>query len=123
MAIADFQDYLSLIPAVHRAPQHAVWLTYDDEADTLYVNFQKPSHATDSELTDEDVIIRYTGSEVIGFTILHARNTDNAVTLRQPLVLLRLKGVGGLDFNQFLTLCRRVIRAVATKDISVGRSD
>jgi len=72
MAIADFQDYLSLIPAVHRAPQHAVWLTYDDEADTLYVNFQKPSHATDSELTDEDVIIRYAGSEVISFTVLHA---------------------------------------------------
>jgi uncharacterized protein YuzE len=73
MAIADFQDYLTLIPAVHRAPQHAVWLTYDDGADTLYVNFKKPSHATDSELTDEDVIIRYEGSEVIGFTILHAR--------------------------------------------------
>ena len=43
MAIADFQDYLTLIPAVHRAPQHAVWLTYDEGADTLYVNFKKPS--------------------------------------------------------------------------------
>ncbi|HEX6384618.1 MAG TPA: DUF2283 domain-containing protein, partial [Anaerolineae bacterium] len=37
-----------------------------------YVNFKKPSIATDSELTDEDVIIRYEGDEVIGFTILHA---------------------------------------------------
>lgn len=72
MVIADFQDYLTLIPAVHRAPQHAVWLTYDEGADTLYVHFKKPSHATDSELTDEDVIIRYEGREVIGFTILHA---------------------------------------------------
>ncbi len=72
MAIADFQDYLTLIPAVHRAPQHAVWLTYDDGADTLYVNFKKPSQATDSELTDGDVIIRYEGSEVIGFAVLHA---------------------------------------------------
>jgi hypothetical protein len=63
MALADIQEYLRLIPAVNRAPQHAVWLTYDAEADTLYVNYKKPSHATDSEMTDEDVI---------GFTVLHA---------------------------------------------------
>jgi uncharacterized protein YuzE len=72
MAIADIQEYLKLIPAVNRAPQHAVWLTYDTEADTLYVNYKKPSHATDSEMTDDDVIIRYEGKEVIGFTVLHA---------------------------------------------------
>jgi uncharacterized protein YuzE len=73
MAIADIQEYLKLIPVVNQSPQHAVWLTYDDEADTLYVNFKKPSYATDSELTDEDVIVRYEGETVIGFTVLHAR--------------------------------------------------
>jgi uncharacterized protein YuzE len=72
MAIADIQEYLKLIPAVNRAPQHSVWLTYDAEADTLYVNYKKPGHATDSEITDDDVIIRYEGEEVIGFTVLHA---------------------------------------------------
>ncbi len=35
MAIADFQEYLKLIPIVNRAPQHAVWVTFDAEADTL----------------------------------------------------------------------------------------
>ncbi len=72
MAIADIEQYLKLIPVVNRAPQHAVWLTYDAEADTLYVNYKKPSHATDSEMTDDDVIIRYEDEAVIGFTILHA---------------------------------------------------
>jgi len=72
MAIADIQEYLKLIPAVNRAPHHAVWLTYDAEADTLYVNFKKPSYATDSEMTDDDVILRYEGEEIIGFTVLHA---------------------------------------------------
>jgi uncharacterized protein YuzE len=38
----------------------------------MYVNFKKPGVATDSELTDDDIIIRYAGDEVIGFTILHA---------------------------------------------------
>jgi uncharacterized protein YuzE len=72
MALIDLQEYLKLLPIVNRAPQHAVWLTYDAEADTLYVNFKKPSHATDSELTDDDVIVRYEGDQVIGFTVLHA---------------------------------------------------
>jgi len=72
MAIVDFQEYLKLIPAVNRAPHHAVWLTYDTEVDTLYVNFKKPSYATDSEMTDDDVIVRYEGEDVIGFTVLHA---------------------------------------------------
>ncbi len=72
MAIPNIQDYLKLIPAVNQSPHHAVWLTYDEPADTLYVNFKKPSYATESELTDEDVIIRYEGETVIGFTVLHA---------------------------------------------------
>ena len=55
-----------------RSPQHAVWMTYDAEADALYVNFKKPSHATDSEMTDDDIIVRYEDEEVIGFTVLHA---------------------------------------------------
>jgi len=38
----------------------------------LYINFKKPSHATDSELTDDDVIIRYEEDNIVGLTILHA---------------------------------------------------
>lgn len=72
MAIADIQDYLRLIPAVKKTPQGYLWSSYDQEADTLYINFKKPSHATDSELTEDDVIIRYEGDEIIGLTILHA---------------------------------------------------
>jgi uncharacterized protein YuzE len=72
MALADIQQYLSLIPAVSESALHSVWLSYDTEADVLYINFRKPSHATDSELTDDDVIIRYEGAEIVGITVLHA---------------------------------------------------
>lgn len=72
MAVAPIEHYLDLIPAVKNAPEKSLWLTYDAEADVLYVNFKRPSRATDSELTDEDVIVRYEGDEVIGLTILHA---------------------------------------------------
>ena len=72
MAIADVQEYLKLLPVVKQSPQGSLWSSYDAEADVLYVNFKKPSHATDSELTDDDVIIRYEGNEIIGLTISHA---------------------------------------------------
>ena len=32
----------------------------------------QPKPAADSELTDDDIIVRYDGEEVIGITILHA---------------------------------------------------
>ena len=39
----------------------------------LYVHFgPQPKPATDSELTDDDIVVRYDGDEVIGITILHA---------------------------------------------------
>ena len=72
MAIENIQEYLKLIPAVKRSPEQMLWLSYDQEVDTLYINFRKPSHATDSEITDDDVIVRYEGEEVIGLTVLHA---------------------------------------------------
>ena len=68
----NFQDYMNLIPAVRHAPQKSLWSSYDAEADVLYISFRKPGCATDSELTDNDVIVRYENDEVIGLTILHA---------------------------------------------------
>lgn len=64
--------YVRLIPAVRHSPKRCLWSSYDAEADVLYVNFKNPSRADDSELTDDDVIIRYEQGEVIGLTILNA---------------------------------------------------
>ena len=72
MATVDIKGFLNVMPSVKASPENLLWLSYDAEADVLYVNFKKPSHATDSELTDDDVIVRYQGDEVIGMTILHA---------------------------------------------------
>lgn len=72
MAQVTIDRYLKLIPAVKHAPQKYLWSSYDAEADVLYINFKKPSHATDSELTDDNVIIRYEGNTIVGLTILNA---------------------------------------------------
>ena len=72
MTTITVDEYMHLIPAVKHAPKRYLWSSYDAEADVLYVNFKKPSHADDSELTDDDVIIRYEQGEVIGLTIMNA---------------------------------------------------
>ena len=71
MVSSEINNYLKLAPAVVAAPNGYLWSSYDAAADVLYVNFKKPSVATDSELTDDDVIIRYQDGEIIGLTILH----------------------------------------------------
>ena len=68
----NLNEYLSIFSAVKNSPKKYLWSTYDTEADVLYINFKKPNFATDSELTNDDVIIRYESKEIIGLTVLHA---------------------------------------------------
>ncbi|HEX8340355.1 MAG TPA: DUF2283 domain-containing protein [Tepidisphaeraceae bacterium] len=72
MAVIEASDVLKLVPTFLKSSSGLVWTRYDREADVLYVNFEKPAIADDSELTDDDVIIRRRGDEVIGLTVLHA---------------------------------------------------
>jgi uncharacterized protein YuzE len=49
-----------------------VEVTYDEDADVLYVSFQHGAAADDSELTDDDVLLRYRSGALIGLTFLNA---------------------------------------------------
>ncbi|MGA2627778.1 MAG: DUF2283 domain-containing protein [Candidatus Bathyarchaeia archaeon] len=46
-------------------------IEYDKRADTLYIAFDRENAADDSELTDNDVLVRYKDRNIIGLTILH----------------------------------------------------
>ncbi|NQE45557.1 hypothetical protein C5S31_06005 [ANME-1 cluster archaeon GoMg2] len=72
MAAVEVKKMLSLVPELLEVPHSRIWTSYDKEADVLYINFKKPSHADDSELTDDDIIIRYEKEEIVGITILNA---------------------------------------------------
>lgn len=72
MAVTEIENFLKLLPNVKKSPQGFVWISYDAEADALYINYKKPGHATDSEITEDDVIVRYDGDQIVGFTVLHA---------------------------------------------------
>jgi uncharacterized protein YuzE len=72
MAIAEIEQFLKIVPAVRNAPQQYLWSSYDPEADVLYINFKKPSRANESELTEDDIIVRHENDEIVGLTVLHA---------------------------------------------------
>lgn len=70
MATTELNELKSLIP--YMLKHKNLWSSYDEEVDVLYLHFKKPNHADDSELTDDDTIIRYENGEVVGITILNA---------------------------------------------------
>lgn len=63
---------MALVPGLLEVRHSRMWVAYDKDADVLYISFKKPSHADDSELTKEDVIVRYERGEVVGITVLNA---------------------------------------------------
>jgi uncharacterized protein YuzE len=68
----NLQGILNMIPSFVAAPYSRLWTSSDHEADVLYINFKKPSHADDSEMTDDNIIVRYEGNKIVGLTVLNA---------------------------------------------------
>lgn len=57
MATVNLDQVLTFVPQVLQLNQKNIWLSYDEEADVLYVNFKKPNRADDSDLLDNDVMM------------------------------------------------------------------
>jgi len=73
MAKGAALEILESLPHLLRLPSKQVWLDFDEEADVLYVSFERPQGATDTELTDDGVLMRYRGDQLVGMTVLNAR--------------------------------------------------
>jgi len=80
MALAPYEEYLRLLPALAEVPGRAIWVSYDEEADVLYVNFRRPAVADGGDEIAEDVIARTSGGEIIGYTILNASHHAASVS-------------------------------------------
>lgn len=69
MGELEVRKILNIAPEILDMPYSKIWTDYDKEADVLYINFKEPNYADDSEITDDDIIIRYEKGNIIGFTI------------------------------------------------------
>ena len=99
---SEIERYLEMALNVKHLPKKDFYLSYDSKADVVYINFYNPAKpADDSELTDDDVIIRYDKQEqVVGLTILHASsrwrlesNQSNQEKTKTPQLRMRVKVV------------------------------
>jgi uncharacterized protein YuzE len=59
-----------------KLPVQHVWLDYDKEADVLYISFRKPQQATTTIETEDDILIRKDGKNIVGLTILNASKRE-----------------------------------------------
>lgn len=70
MEATDVKEIKSVLPYFMKYKN--IWASYDQEADTLYMHFKKPNNTDHSEMTEDEIIIRYENNEIIGLTILNA---------------------------------------------------
>ena len=70
METAELREIQTALP--YFLKHKTVWSSYDSEADVLYLHFKKTNIADNSEMTKDEIIIRYENNEIIGITILNA---------------------------------------------------
>lgn len=49
-----------------------LWIDDDEEADVLYISFQRAQQATDSEMLDNGIILRDRKEKLVGVAVLDA---------------------------------------------------
>lgn len=64
---------LTFVPELLRLPYPQVWSDYDEEADVLYLSFEKPQCASDSVMEEDGNIYHYRDRRLVGITLLNAR--------------------------------------------------
>jgi uncharacterized protein YuzE len=101
----NLQEVVEPAPQLLRLPTWQLRVSFDPEADVLYLNFKKPSYADDSELTDDDIIVRYEQGEVVGVTILYAsqhlyKQWARRSNVRGRVAELRLPDVQGVRYRR-----------------------
>lgn len=69
----NIEQAMKVYSIITRLSQKELYARYDEEADVLYLQFQRPANIYISEIQDNGVIIEYDDSDnVVGLTILEA---------------------------------------------------
>lgn len=72
MAEAAIKEIVKAIPSFFRLKFPQAWFDYDKEADVLYISFERPQRASESELMPNDILVRRRGRRVVGLSVLNA---------------------------------------------------
>jgi len=76
--IAELSKVVRTLPnLVSNLGHKNISLHYDDEADVLYIHLGDSVDADDTEITDDDLIIRYRNGKIVGITIMNAHGNKS----------------------------------------------
>lgn len=60
------------VPALVDMPARRYSVDYDNEADVLYISFDRPQKVTDTRMADDGLLLRYRDEKLVGITVLEA---------------------------------------------------
>jgi len=70
--IHQIQNSLSgLFPLMEKQKKRHLVIEYDQEADVLYLSFDLPQKADETEFFSDDILIRKKSNKVVGLTLLN----------------------------------------------------
>jgi len=85
MSRESIEGVFKAMPHILNFPAAKFWVDYDREADVLYISFQRPQKATESEMLEDGVILRYRGDKMVGLTILEASKRQKGPSKRRKV--------------------------------------
>jgi uncharacterized protein YuzE len=69
MAETAVMEIFKALPYIRKTGAKHVWFDIDEEADVLYITFEKPQNATDTDILENGVFLRLRDKKVVGITI------------------------------------------------------
>lgn len=66
---AAVKEIFAAIPHIKKVGAKHLWFDFDKEADVLYISFERPQRATDTDILDDGTFLRLRGKKIVGMTI------------------------------------------------------
>ena len=68
-AAAVINEIYQALPHIKKMGEKHIWFDFDEDADVLYVSFERPQNATDTDLLEDGTFLRLRGEKIVGLTI------------------------------------------------------
>ncbi len=68
-AIAAVKEIFEAVSHIRKIGAKHRWFDFDYEADVLYVSLERPQRATDMDILEDGVFLRFRDEKIVGITI------------------------------------------------------
>ena len=62
-------EIFKALPYIQKSGASHISFDFDEEADTLYISFEKPQNATDTDILEDGTFLRIRDDKIVGITI------------------------------------------------------